>query len=284
MERVHVTITGERTLSSAAKPAQLALKAQVTDVGISLSAPQLKMCGQVWKGLTTAHKQVDAHESSMADYDTDAGDDDNFVDASDVEPWLMRSTLNIVLECSSMNLTLKRCGPKGISDVAFLNIAEVVSEYTTSMRGIESNLAIRSISMLEPGFTSSDKMCFLSSTSSSPNEHLVKVKYELVAKERRLDRPEYDSCLDLVFNKMELNWNDVTVAALMLYAQEAHEEIQGALPVVARSESNDFSFFRSRETSQNSAELFSDQGNSFDSKKTASLDGAKDRGASKAKD
>ena len=218
MERVDIALKGQRELTSAAFSdgvSRLRVLMKVCNLRTACSIAQWELLFRIWKATTgkgslQANDRVDGHLTPPCD-----DIEDDFVEASEVEPWLQQRDWQFSLDCSGVAATMR-----GIADddIASLHVQHVMAECTITTSGSQFGLRVSRLELLHLA-SEAGQLSYLLSSSSGDDKHLIAIKCISVSPEAA-HHPDYDTWWDFVFCTLAVNWNDKAVTALMDYYRD----------------------------------------------------------------
>ena len=185
MEKVDLSLDGARMLESAGV-SKLHAHLDVSDLKFGCSSHQLELVSQIWGQVVTPGR-LDAGESHLSPAAIDEeGDGDDFVEASEVEPWLDRREWRLGIACTSFVASLKSSGSTSqSSEIARLHITGVTFGGALMVGRTEASLTIAAAEVFDSASHNAERLLLSSATpfssssleSEHPTSHLATIRY-----------------------------------------------------------------------------------------------------------
>ncbi|KAJ1487470.1 hypothetical protein T484DRAFT_1786606 [Baffinella frigidus] len=239
MENVDLGFHGSRRLDTIDISVLEACLA-VSDVKVAFSCAQVELASRIWfQVVLDADPDAPRTPSTFNDSSTFNEDEqeDVFLEASDVEPWLQRREWTFGITCPALVASVRESDlGSDRGEIARVRIAGVAFDGVLTAGKTEGTLTVSAADIVDSCSSNSERLLLSSAPSSSDSSesseagpaassgHLATIRYVRWCEDAP-GHPGYDKGWDLNSKGLLLNWNDKTVALLMRF----YEGVRGAV-------------------------------------------------------
>jgi hypothetical protein len=227
MEQVDIGLEGQRELNSITQidaVSKMRADIKVSELKMACSIAQWELLFLIWKV-----NVAPSHDTALGNGEmSPAGDEneDEFQEASEVEPWLQQRDWLFSLHCSGIAGRLRGTSE---NDIAVVNVQQVKAQYKVTTGASEFSLLVSKIDLAHFAGASGQLSNILSSSSGS-DKHLIAVKCITVSPDAA-EHPGFDTWWDFDFRTLAVHWDDEAITVLVQYYTEieklrlAHHEV-----------------------------------------------------------
>ena len=213
MDQVDIGLEGERELNSITQidaVSKMRADIKVSELKMACSIAQWELLFLIWKA-NVAPSHVTALGNGEMSPACDENEDE-FHEASEVEPWLQQRDWLFSLHCSGIAGRLRGTSE---NDIAVVNVQQVKAQYKVTASAGEFSLLVSKIDLAHFAGASGQHLNIVSSSSGS-DKHLIAVKCITVSPDAA-EHPGFDTWWDFDFRTLAVHWDDEAIAELVQY-------------------------------------------------------------------